>query len=179
MRGMVTDLDTPVPLVTRLPGIYQDGDFTARFVSAFDTALAPVFSTLDNLAAYVDPRTAPADLLAYVGSWVGAPREDDTAVAVQRLAVAEAVRVHRLRGTATGVRDVVAHLTGGQVLVQETGAAAWSAVPAAPLPGSGPPHLTVRVAVADPESVDRETVRQAVAESVPPYVTFEVEVVGQ
>lgn len=179
MRGMVPDLDTPVPLLTRLPGVYQDGDFVGRFLSAFDAALAPVLSTLDNLAAYIDPGTAPEDFLAYVGSWVGASREDDTAMAVQRVAVAEAVRVHRLRGTAAGVREVVAHLTGGDVHVTESGAAAWSASPGAPLPGSGPPHVSIRVGVADPSAVDRGLVEHAVAESLPPYVTFEVEVPGQ
>lgn len=179
MRGMVRDLDTPVPLFTRLPGAYQDSDFTARFVAAFDDALAPIFSTLDNLAAYLDAATAPADLLTYVGSWVGARREDDTPLEVQRLAVAEAVRVHRLRGTAAGVREVVAHLTGGDVQVSETGATAWSAAPRAPLPGSGPPHVAIRVGVPDPAQVDVGMVEHAVAETLPPYVTYEVEVVGR
>lgn len=179
MRGMVRDLETPMPLVTRLPGVYQDSDFTARFVAAFDDGIAPIFATLDNLAAHFDSSTAPADLLAYVGSWVGARREDDTPLPVQRLAVAEAVRVHRLRGTAAGVREVVTHLTGGDVQVTETGATGWSAAPGAPLPGSGPPHVSIRVGVDDPGQVDQAMVEHAVAESLPPYVTYEVEVVGR
>ncbi|HEX2706254.1 MAG TPA: phage tail protein, partial [Candidatus Lustribacter sp.] len=170
MRGLVSGLDTPVPMLQQMPGVFQDSDFAARFVSAFDAALAPVFCTLDNLAAYVDPGTAPEDLLAFVGFWVGARREDQTSVPMQRLAVADAVRTHRLRGTAEGLALVVRHMTGGEVQVTESGATAWSATAGGQLPGTGPPRVSVRVVVDDASAVDVELVRAAVAEVVPPYV---------
>ena len=104
MRGMVRDLETPMPLVTRLPGVYQDSDFTARFVAAFDDGIAPIFATLDNLAAHFDSSTAPADLLAYVGSWVGARREHADDVAMRR------VRFHPEQQVRRGQVEEVQHV---------------------------------------------------------------------
>lgn len=174
---MVPGLDTPHPLLHLLPGVYQDGDFTAQFVSAFDAALAPVLSTLDNLEAHIRPETAPVDLLAFVGTWVGASRDERTPVGTQRLAVAGAVEAHRGRGTAGGLVRVIEHLTGGKVQVTESGATAWSVTPGSELPGDPMPQVHVRVTVDDPTSVDREAVDTAVAEVLPPYVVHELEVV--
>ena len=71
MRGIVPDLASAVPIAQRLPGVYQEGDFTQRFVSTFDTALAPVIATLDGLPGYVDPWLAPPDFLDWLAGWVG------------------------------------------------------------------------------------------------------------
>ena len=138
MRGMIADLPTPHPIVHLLPGVYQDGDFAGRLVAAFDDALAPVFSVLDNLCAYVDPETAPADMLAFVGYWVSAGREERTRLALQRIAVRDAVEAHRRRGTSAGVAAQVRHLTGGEVSVAESGATAWSSMPGSALPVNSP-----------------------------------------
>ncbi len=61
MRGLVLKLETPHPLGSSLPGIYQQDTFAQRLTSAFDDALAPIFSTLDNFDAYLDPLLAPED----------------------------------------------------------------------------------------------------------------------
>lgn len=177
MRGMVPGLDTPHPVLLQLPGVYQDSEFTARFVSAFDDALAPVFSTLDNLRAYIDPDTSPADLLAFVGSWVDAVRDERTPLAIQRGAVREAVQAHRLRGTVAGLAHVVRHLTEGEVDVSDSGGAAWSLRPGADLPGTFPAHVRIRIAVDDPDTVDLEIVESVVKEAIPVYATHEIEVV--
>lgn len=174
---MIRGLETPHPLLHLLPGVYQDSDFTARFVSAFDDGLAPVFSTLDNLGAYIDPETAPADLLAFVASWLGASRDELTPLPIQRLAVREAVAAHRRRGTATGLAQVMRHLTGGDVEVAESGATAWSTSPGADLPGAFPAHVRVRIAVDDPDEVDAAFVGSVIAEMIPTHVTHEIEVV--
>ena len=46
----------PAPIGEQLPALYADDDFAQRFTAGLDTVLAPVFSTLDNLPAYLDPR---------------------------------------------------------------------------------------------------------------------------
>ncbi len=179
MRGAVPGLETPHPILQQLPGVYQDGDFTARFVSAFDDALAPVFSTLDNLPAYVDPDTAPIDVLAFVGRWVGASREEATDRPTQRIAVREAVEAHRRRGTRSGLSQVLRHLTGGAVEVADSGGTAWSLTPGSALPGAFPAHVHVRIAPADPESVDLAVVEAVLTGAIPPHVTHEIEVAGR
>lgn len=177
MRGMVPGLESPAPVVLALPGLFQDSDFTARFTSAFDVGLAPVFATLDNLAAYLGPHTAPPDFLGMLGHWVAAAVDDRAPLPVRRQAVAEAVAAHRARGTASGVRQVVGHLTGGDVTTEESGAAAWSTTARAALPGSTDARLAVRVAVADPATVDTGAIRAAVTELLPPHVRLDIEVV--
>ena len=177
MRGTIAGLETPHPLLHVLPGVFQDGDFTARFLSAFDDALAPVFSTLDNLGAYFDPDTAPPDMLAFVGSWVGASCEEKTPLSMQRIAVREAVHAHRRRGTVTGLAQVVRHLTGGEVEAFDSGATAWSNTPRSDLPGSFPAAVKVRIAVEEPDSIDIGLIRSVVTEAIPPYVAVEIEVI--
>lgn len=179
VRGMVPGLETPHPVLLLLPGVFQDGDFTARFVSAFDDALAPVFATLDNLPAYFDPETAPTDLLAFVGAWVGASREESTDLATQRIAVREAVEAHRRRGTPGGLRQVLQHLTGGEVEVADSGGTTWSLTPGADLPGAFPAHVRVRIVLDDPDSVDLAVVGSVVTDATPPHATHEIEVMGR
>jgi len=43
-RGLVRALISPHPLGETLPALYQEDDFTQRFVSAFDAALASTTS---------------------------------------------------------------------------------------------------------------------------------------
>ncbi|WP_052112802.1 phage tail protein [Knoellia aerolata] len=179
VRGMVPGLETPHPVLHLLPGVFHDGDFTARFVSAFDDALAPVFATLDNLTAYVDPETAPTDLLAFVGAWVGASREASTDLSTQRVAVREAVEAHRRRGTPAGLRQVLRHLTGGEVEVADSGGTSWSLTPGSDPPGTFPAHVRIRIALDDPESVDLAVLRSVVTDATPPHVTHEIEVMGR
>ena len=47
------------------------GARSAALTTGLDQVLAPVFSTLDGLEAYVDPGTAPSDFLDWLASWVG------------------------------------------------------------------------------------------------------------
>ena len=55
MRGLVPGLASPHPLGPALPAIYQEDDFAQSFLTAFDDVLAPIFSTVDNFPACLDP----------------------------------------------------------------------------------------------------------------------------
>src|SRR5437879_2123507 len=70
-RGFVPGLASPHPLGDRLPAMYLEDSLVQRMTHAFDVVLAPIFSSLDNLDAYVDPELAPADFLLWLGDWVG------------------------------------------------------------------------------------------------------------
>ena len=71
MRGLVATLETPRPLIDSLPGIYQEDDLARAVTTAFDDNLAPILSTIDNVAAYLDPALTPDDFLDWLSSWVG------------------------------------------------------------------------------------------------------------
>ncbi|HEY0494089.1 MAG TPA: phage tail protein, partial [Candidatus Dormibacteraeota bacterium] len=103
-RGLVNSLASPHPLGQYLPGLYQEDDFAQRFLSAFDSALAPIFVTLDNLNAYMDPWLAPEDFLDWLGSWFGLTLDESWSVQRRRTLVANAFEFYRMRGTSRGLK---------------------------------------------------------------------------
>lgn len=177
MRGLVPDLASARPMGEMLPGLYRDDDLAQRFVAGLDAVLAPVFATLDGFAAYVDPALAPDDFLDWLGGWVGGALDHTWPVERRRAFVASAVELFRLRGTATGLAAHVAIFTGGEVEIVESGAAGWSTVPNAAIPGEAVPDLLVRVRVADPSTVSAPRLESLVAAAKPAHVPHRIEVV--
>ena len=66
MRGAIPGLDTSVPFGPMLPAIYQEDEFSMRFVAGFDDVLAPVLLALDCLIDYFDPALTPTDFLEWL-----------------------------------------------------------------------------------------------------------------
>jgi phage tail-like protein len=173
MRGIIEDLESPFPVINRLPGILQDDEFLGRWLESFDVALAPVFAVLDNLDAYVRPETAPPDFLTWLGGWVDARLDAEWPVEQARQVVAEAAGVLRRTGTAGGIRDAmrVSAGPGSRVEVDDTGGTTFSTEPHAPLPGSSPAevHVAVTVPGGDPSEKQRRLERAA-RQFVPAHV---------
>lgn len=176
-RGLVPRLDTPAPIGPALPALFQDDSFAQRLASAFDDALAPIFSTLDNLEAYLDPWLAPEDFLDWLGSWVGLGLDETLSLERRRTLVAHAHELFRLRGTARGLRSHVETFTGGTVEIEDSGAVVTSTTPDAALPGSPNYALLVRVMVDDPGSVNRARLEALVSAAKPAHLTHRVEIV--
>lgn len=176
---MVEGVESAAPVLLQLPGAFHEHDFTARFVSAFDLGLAPILGTLDSLAAYVDPDLAPSDFVEFLAQWVRVELDEATEPADRRGAVRSAVLTHRRRGTAEGLRQVVAYATGGAVDVTETGGARWSSTPGTELPGDPVPMVRIRVAVDDPEHLDHARLEAVVDSAKPAHVVHVLEVVAR
>lgn len=177
MRGTVPHLPSVAPVAHRLPAVYQEDEFLQRFASAFDTALAPLFLTLDTLSCYVDPELAPPDFLDWLAEWVGIDVDDTWSVERRREIVAGAAAIHRMRGTPAGIVDAVRLVVGGRVEVEENGASTWSAEPGAALPGSPDPLLRVVVRVPDPGSVDLTRLDRVVTAVKPAHLAHTIDVV--
>ena len=177
MRSTVVGLPNALPLGSMLPSIYQsDDEFIMRFTAGLDEVLAPVLSTLDCLGSYVDPGVAPADFLDWLANWVGLEVTfGDTDLARMRLAVAAAVRLYRLRGTPTGLRDHLELITGGRVEIADSGGVVASTTPDTPLPGEDTPRLAIRVTRASDALAP--LVEAVVRASKPAHVMHAVEVV--
>jgi phage tail-like protein len=170
-------LASPHPLIDHLPGLFQDDDFSRRFVSAFDAALAPVIASLDNFTAYIDPWLAPEDFLEWLAGWFGIVLDDSWTLERRRALVARAFEFYRMRGTPGGLQAQVELLTGGTAELHETGGTASSATAGAALPGSPNFALLVRVTVEDPASVSLSRLNALVAAAKPAHVTHKVELV--
>ena len=177
MRGHVPGLLSPYPLGPALPALYQDDAFAQDFLGALDEVLAPVVSTLDNLTAYLDPKLAPDDFLGWLSGWVGMALDETWDEGRRREAIARAVDLYRMRGTAAGLAAQVEIQTGGAVEIIENGATAWSVDAGGELPGSAEPQVVVRVAVPDPKGVDAARLDALVTAAKPAHVMHRIEVV--
>jgi phage tail-like protein len=176
MRGLVEELHSPHPIGTQLPALYAEDDFIQRFVSAFDVALAPVFATLDCLPSYLDPQLAPEDFLDWLATWVGLETDESWTIERRRDLVRKAVDLHSIRGTRRGIIEHVRLVTGGEVDITESGAAAWSRRPQTKLPGSDRPALHVVVRVPDPSTVNQTRLDALVSAIKPAHLPHTVEV---
>ena len=179
MRGTLPGLGSPDPIVGMMPAVYQEDEFTGRFTGGLDDVIAPVLATLDCLDAYVDPTVSPSDFLDWLASWVGIRLPEAIPLARRRILVANAVRLHRMRGTVTGLRIQVQLLTGGEVDLRDNGGVSWSESPGGPLPGEDTPRLAVRVRTPDPDRVPLDVVDEVVNWAKPAHVVHRVEVVRQ
>lgn len=157
---MVPGLANPVALVTRLPAILQEDEFLQRWLPAFDDAIAPVYSVLDNLEAYVRPEYAPADFLEWLARWVDVAIDEAWPEEQRRRIVAGAASLHRRAGTAGGILDALraAAPPVSSVEVEESGGTSWSAKPGGSLPGSAEAALVITIVM--PDGDERELVRR-------------------
>ncbi|MFC4857264.1 phage tail protein [Actinophytocola glycyrrhizae] len=151
MRGAVPEIANPFPITAFLPAVLQEDPLLARLTEGLDDVLSPAIAVLDCLDAYLDPALTPPDFLGWLGGWVGLDLPADLPVAHRRAAVAAAARLHRRRGTVSGLRDLLAALTGVEVTVADSGGVAWSTTPTDDQ--AAEPWLRVRAPGADPALV--------------------------
>ncbi|GAA4100841.1 MULTISPECIES: phage tail protein [Streptomyces] len=175
-RGSVDGLASSHPLGGQLPAVYADDDFAQRFVEGLDVVLAPLFNVLDCLEAYFDPAIAPEDFVDWLTGWVGTELDGTEPLEIRRHAVATAVSLHRVRGTAEGLSRAVELAFGVRPEISESGGATWSARPLGPFPGDAKPSLRVTLKVSDPSTVDPHRLEAVVAAARPAHLPFTAEV---
>jgi phage tail-like protein len=175
-RGTVDDLRSAHPLGELLPGVYLEDPLAQRFTEGLDTVLAPVFLTLDCLAAYLDPWLTPPDFLPWLASWVGIELDETWPEDRRRAMVAAASGLHAHRGTPRGLVDYLRVLTGGDVELTESGGTRWSVEPGAAPPGTSTPRLDLTVRVSDPNSIDQARLDRAVHDARPAHLPYRVQV---
>jgi phage tail-like protein len=90
-------------LRSALPAIYQDDDFTLRFVGALETVLDPIVALLDALPAHIDADLAPDDVLELLTAWLGIELREAQPTEERREVVRHAVELGRRRGTKRGI----------------------------------------------------------------------------
>ncbi|MFJ8825947.1 phage tail protein [Streptomyces sp. NPDC102467] len=177
-RSAVPGLPSRYPIGQQLPALYAEDDFAQRFTAGLDTVLAPVFATLDNLPAYLDPRVAPADFLAWLASWVGGADDPRWPLELRREATVRAMELHRGRGTARGLTEALRLVLGVGADVVGGGAAAWSRTAEAELPPAPDAEVLIRVWPDRTAQVDAERVRELVRALCPVHTAYRVEVLA-
>ncbi len=178
MRGTIPELQTANAFGPMLPAIYQEDDFTMRFVGGLDEVLAATLVTLDCLIDYFDPALTPTDFLVWLASWVGIEIDESWATERRRAAVATAVEMYRMRGTISGLRANLEVLSGGQVEITDSGGVAWSTSPMGDLPGQDSPRLAVRVTLDETSDRITKAIDSIISAAKPAHVVHRVEVVA-
>ena len=176
MRGLVSDLPSPRPLFGSLPGIYQEDELASALTRAFDDSLAPILSTIDNIAAYLDPALTPDDFLDWLAGWVGILPDETWPIERRRALIAVASQLYRKRGTAAGLTMQIRLVTAGDVEVTDSGGASWSKTPGSAAPGDGSYSVTVRVKPPKNEALDGARLDALVAAAKPAHVSHIVEI---
>jgi phage tail-like protein len=178
VRGLTPAIRSPHPLGPALPGLYQEDDSAQRFVGAFDDVLAPVFASLDGFEAYIDPWLAPADFVDWLSGWVALALDENWPLERKRTLVARSVELYRIRGTARGLAEHVALVTGVEPEIEESGGVAASTEAGQPLPGTNEPKAVLRLRVPKPDAVDRRMLEALVEAVRPAHLTVGLEIVA-
>lgn len=182
-RGLTPDVASRHAVVDTLPAMLQEDEFLRRFTAAIDDLLTPLFATLDCLDSYVDPRLAPMDFLDWIAGWVGLELDPRWSEDIRRRVTCSAAALHEARGTAGGLRDELALLTGGEVEVDEPGGVAWSVTAGGCLPPADRHRVIVRVRggaadLADPAGPARRRLEASARAAVPAHLPVTVEVLS-
>jgi phage tail-like protein len=178
MRRAVTGLETPYPIGTLLPAVFQEDPVAMQWTAALDEVLAPAIATLDSMTAYTDPMLAPEDFVVWLSGWVGTVLDENWPLERQRATVANSVWLYRARGTVEGLRALIEVVTGGRVELAESGGVAWSAAPNAEPPGEAATWVSVRVTLPPGVSVDAAALENLIIAEKPAHVPHRLEVVN-
>jgi phage tail-like protein len=104
-------------LATYLPVMLRQDPFLANFLRVFDSILRPLLEQLDAIDCYFDPDLTPANLLPWLGSWLGEELPRSWPESARRALLREAAAIHRARGTQSGLKRALELVTGREVLV--------------------------------------------------------------
>lgn len=177
-RGLVPGLASPYPIGETLPGVFRGDSFTQRWCAALDEVLAPIVATLDSFPAYLDPATAPEDLLPWLAGWMGIALDGHQSAERQRELVQIGVELLQWRGTARGIRSAVRALFDLDPELVESGGTATSPQPGTALPGGDRPELLVRLRVPNPDEFDVRRLDALVDMAKPAHLPHRVEITG-
>ena len=169
-------LASPYPLGETLPSLFRDDYLAQHLCGGLDEVLAPVIATLDSLPAYLDPATAPEDMLGWLAGWMGIVLDGHQSAERQREFVQVGVELLQWRGTARGLRAAVHALFDATPEIIESGGASTSSEARSVLPGSDQPDLLVRLGVPDPEGLDVRRLDALVEIVKPAHLPHRVEV---
>jgi phage tail-like protein len=176
-RRLLEGLPSVHPIGPMLPALFHEDEFAQRFVAGLDDVMAPIFCTLDNLAAYFDPELAPHDFLDWLTKWLRVVVEEGWSVERQRRLVSQAVELYRWRSTLKGLHKMVAVYTGAHPEISESGGVSSSGIPGGSVPGSRRPFLKVKVRLPKASDLEIRHLDALIKSSKPAHIPHTLEVV--
>lgn len=104
---------------TRAPVVHHDADQYRRFLFIFQHLMTTVTERIDGIAALTDPTAADPRFLPWIASWVNFELDESLPLHQQRELVRRSIRLHRTRGTADGIAEMIRVLTSASVSLVE------------------------------------------------------------
>lgn len=96
-----------------LPGLYaEQDDLMGRFLMLFESYWQPLDNMIGSMHHYLDPRTAPTDLLPWLARCVDLTLNDAWTDAQKRRLIGAALQLYRMRGTRRGLQLFLEIYTG-------------------------------------------------------------------
>ena len=119
--------------VDALPSVYREDpqaeDFTERFVALFDAALEDLDASVEQFPALLDVADTPADVLPWLGRFLGAAFDPAWDAARRRRILAALPALYGRRGTPDGLAAAVKLVFDVEPAIEEiTGTAIYGAV---------------------------------------------------
>ena len=155
-------------LIGQLPMGMLDDDFFLRYTSIFEDVATTFLEGADNVANILDVTVAPAEFVRWLGTWIGLESVDSSLEeSLQRRLVRQASKDLAWRGTRRGLEEFLGVLTGGPVVVTESGGISREG-------GLGPRTPFVRVRVASTGWMSAQDFVALVSDEIPANAVFEV-----
>ena len=109
-------------LIGQLPMGMLDDEFFVRFTAMFQDVATTLVEGADNISNLVDVSVAPPEVVRWLGTWIGLDSVDASLdEPLQRRLVRQGGRTLAWRGTRRGLEEFLGVVTGGPVVVEETG----------------------------------------------------------
>ena len=102
-----------------LPAIYRDDELTGELLKLFESIMAPIEHSIDNIASYFDPLITPPDFLAWLASWLDLTLDQTWPEDRRRELVRSATELYRWRGTRRGLSSYLRIYTGCEPEIYE------------------------------------------------------------
>jgi phage tail-like protein len=185
---------SPSSYLNYLPEIYGESDFMGRFLMIFEQAFDPAVQTLDTLWAYLDPLTAPKDMLPFLAHWVAWKMEPRWDLKQQRRLIRHAVELYRWRGTKQGLRlflhlytdlsldedlpEAEKHISITEDFNRKFTLGEVSLGQAPMLGGGSPYHFTVTLRPDSVHSLDRALIIDIIDQYKPAFCTYDLHILN-
>jgi phage tail-like protein len=167
-----------------VPSIYREVDFIGRFLKVFEQSFEPAVDILQTLWAYLDPNTAPSQMLPFLAYWVGWPGQVPWDELKQRQLIRRALEIYRWRGTQRGLQLYLHLYTGlpnDQIRIEEsfnrTFELGQSQLGPMTMLGNGRPyHFSVRLTPPQEEidRLDEPLIRTIIEQEKPAFCTYDL-----
>lgn len=179
-RFGIPEARSPFPLAEQVPAMLASDPLVVSFLDALDEVIAPTIGVLDCFDAYLDPRLAPPDMVAYLGSWVLALIDDTWDESAARSDVVHGQEMARWSGTKRAIEERL-RLRGASAEIIDPGATLASTVATDRATWTDPEDPTVIVRWnpgASGGDVDPLVIQRAVSALAPAHVVIRVEAIA-